>query len=121
VVAIFCDTLTAGRRPTVFGDGEQTRDYVYVGDVARAFVAAADGAGPGPYNVGTGSETSVLELGRAIAAATGAEFDPEFGPERPGEVRRSAIDPGLAGSEFGWRPGTSLDEGIQRTLASAAG
>jgi UDP-glucose 4-epimerase len=120
VVAIFCGALTGGRRPTVFGDGEQTRDYISVGDVAAAFAGAGDGAGPGPYNVGTGRETSVLELGRAIAAAAGAEFDPEFAPERPGEVRRSAIDPALA-AEFGWRPGVSLDEGIELTLASVAG
>jgi UDP-glucose 4-epimerase len=118
VVAIFCGALTGGTRPTVFGDGEQTRDYIYVGDVAAAFAAAADGAGAGPYNVGTGIETSVLELGRAIAAAAGTEFDPEFAPPRPGEVQRSSIDPGLAASEFGWRPAVSLAEGIELTLAA---
>ena len=120
VVAIFCGRLTASERPTVFGDGEQTRDYIYVGDVAAAFVRAADGAGAGPYNVGTGVETSVLELGRAIGGAAGTEFDPEFAPERPGEVSRSAIDPALAASELGWRPEKSLDEGIKLTLASVA-
>ena len=120
VVAIFCGRLTGGERPTVFGDGEQTRDYIYVGDVAAAFVRAADGAGAGPYNVGTGVETSVLELGRAIAAAVGTEFDPEFAPERAGEVQRSAIDPALAASELGWRPEKSLEEGIGLTLASVA-
>ncbi len=119
VVAIFCGALTNGVRPTVFGDGEQTRDYVYVGDVAAAFAGAAEAAGPGPYNVGTGTETSVLDLGRAIAAAAGAEFDPEFADPRPGEVRRSAIDPGLA-AEFGWRPETSLAGGIEVTLAAVA-
>ncbi len=120
VVAIFCGALTGGNRPTVFGDGEQTRDYVYVGDVAAAFASAAVGAGPGPYNVGTGTETSVLELGGAVAAAAGAEFDPEFAAPRPGEVRRSSIDPGLAAVEFGWRPETSLAEGIELTLAAVA-
>ena len=80
----------------MFGDGEQTRDYVYVGDVAAAFVAAADGAGAGPYNVGTGVETSVLELGRAIAQRVGVEFDPELAPARLGEVQRIAIDSGAA-------------------------
>jgi UDP-glucose 4-epimerase len=119
VVAIFCGALTGGERPTVFGDGEQTRDYVYVGDVAAAFARAGNGAGPGPYNIGTGVETSVLELGRAIAAAAGNEFDPEFADPRPGEVRRSAIDPGLA-AEFGWRPQTTLAEGIELTLAAVA-
>jgi UDP-glucose 4-epimerase len=121
VVAIFCGELSGGRRPTVFGDGEQTRDYVYVGDVAAAFATAADGAGPGPFNIGTGSETSVLDLGRAIAAAAGTEFDPEFAELRAGEVRRSSIDPGLAGRDFGWRPQISLAEGIGLTLASVAG
>jgi UDP-glucose 4-epimerase len=119
VVAIFCGKLTAGARPTVFGDGAQTRDYVYVGDVAAAFAGAAEGAGPGPYNVGTGNETSVLELGRAIATAAGTQFDPEFAPDRAGEVRRSAIDPARA-AEFGWRPQTSLEQGIELTLASVA-
>jgi UDP-glucose 4-epimerase len=121
VVAIFCGALSGGTRPTVFGDGEQTRDYIYVGDVAQAFVSAADGAGPGPYNVGTGAETSVVELGRAIAAAAGTEFDPEFAEARPGEVQRSSIDPTLAGREFGWQPAVSLAQGIERTLAAVAG
>ena len=120
VVAIFCGRLTAGERPTVFGDGEQTRDYIYVGDVAAAFARAADGTGPGPFNVGTGVETSVLELGQAIAAAAGTEFEPEFAPERPGEVQRSAIDPSRAASELGWQPEKSLDEGIELTLAAVA-
>ncbi|MDX6581345.1 MAG: UDP-glucose 4-epimerase [Solirubrobacterales bacterium] len=120
VVAIFCGALTGGARPTVFGDGEQTRDYVYVGDVAAAFATAAESGGPGPYNIGTGTETSVLELGRAIAAVAGTEFDPEFAELRPGEVRRSSIDPGLAAAEFGWRPATSLAEGIELTLAAVA-
>jgi UDP-glucose 4-epimerase len=120
VVAIFCGALSGGTRPTVFGDGEQTRDYIYVGDVAQAFAAAGDGAGAGPYNVGTGAETSVVELGRAIATAANAEFDPEFADPRPGEVQRSSIDPALAAREFGWRPEVSLAQGIERTLASVA-
>ena len=119
VVAIFCDALIGGSTPTVFGDGVQTRDYIYVGDVAAAFASAAEGAGPGPYNIGTGVETSVLELGRAIAQAAGREFDPEFADPRPGEVHRSSIDPGLA-AEFGWRPQTTLAEGIKLTLAAHA-
>jgi UDP-glucose 4-epimerase len=118
VVAIFCGALSGGTRPTVFGDGEQTRDYIYVGDVAQAFATAAGGAGAGPYNVGTGNETSVVELGRAIAEVAGAEFEPEFADPRPGEVQRSSIDPALAAKEFGWRPQVSLAEGIERTLAA---
>ncbi len=120
VVAIFCGALTGGITPTVFGDGEQTRDYIYVGDVADAFIEAADGAGPGPYNIGTGTETSVLDLGRAIAKAAGTEFEPQFAPPRLGEVQRSGIDPARAAEEFGWRARTSLDEGIERTLAAIA-
>jgi UDP-glucose 4-epimerase len=118
VVAIFCGALTDGTRPTVFGDGEQTRDYIYVGDVAAAFVAAADRGGAGPYNVGTGVETSVLALGRAIADATGTEFDPEMAPARPGEVQRIVIDCSRAAAELDWRAETTLDAGIRKTLAA---
>jgi UDP-glucose 4-epimerase len=118
VVAIFCGALTGGTRPTVFGDGEQTRDYVYVGDVAAAFLAAAERGGDGPYNIGTGVETSVLELGRAIADACGTEFDPELAPPRPGEVQRIAIDASRAAAELDWRAQTPLDAGVRRTLAA---
>ncbi len=118
VVAIFTSSLLAGRRPTVFGDGEQTRDYVYAGDVASAFVAAAERGGPGPFNIGTGAETSVIELGREIGRATGVEFDPELAPPRLGEVRRISIDPARAAAELGWRPEHDLDQGLARTAAS---
>ncbi len=118
VVAIFCGALTGGTRPTVFGDGEQTRDYVYVGDVAAAFLAAAERGGDGPYNIGTGIETSVLELGRAIADACGTKFDPELAPARPGEVQRIAIDASRAAAELDWRAQTTLDAGLRRTLAA---
>jgi UDP-glucose 4-epimerase len=115
VVAIFCSALRDGRRPRVFGDGKQTRDYVYSADVAGAFVAAADRGGGGPYNVGTGVETSVVELGRRIASASGAEFDPEMVPPRLGEVQRSSIDPALAGRDLSWRPAHDLDRGLAIT------
>jgi UDP-glucose 4-epimerase len=105
VVAIFCRALAEGRRPRVYGDGEQTRDYVFVTDVAAAFIAASERGGSGPYNIGTGAETSVLELGRGIAAASGHEFDPELAPPRLGEVQRISIDPALAERELGWRAG----------------
>ncbi|HEY8000850.1 MAG TPA: NAD-dependent epimerase/dehydratase family protein [Solirubrobacterales bacterium] len=116
VVAIFCGALTEGRQPTVFGDGRQTRDYVYVGDVADAFVAASTTGGVGPYNVGTGVETSVLELGGAIAAAADASFDPEFAPKRLGEIQRTVLDPSRAESELGWRSRASLEDGLRATL-----
>ena len=84
VVAIFCNAMNTGTTPKVFGDGEQTRDYVYVGDVAAAFIAGAEAKTPGPFNVGTGVETSVLELGESLAEVAGASFDPELAPSRPG-------------------------------------
>ena len=115
VVAIFCSALRDGRRPRVFGDGEQTRDYVYSADVAGAFVAAADRGGAGPYNIGTGVETSVVDLGRRIAAASGAEFDPEIAPPRLGEVQRISIDPALAGRDLGWSAAHDLDRGLAIT------
>lgn len=118
VVAIFCRALAAGERPKVFGDGEQTRDYVFVADVAAAFVTAGERQGSGPYNIGTGAETSVLDLGRRIAAVSGAEFDPELAPARLGEVQRISIDPSLAASELDWRPGHELDQGLRITAES---
>ena len=118
VVAIFSAALLEDRRPRVFGDGEQTRDYVYVGDVAAAFLAVAEAGGEGAYNVGTGTEVSVNELGRRIAAAAGAEFDPERAPARLGEVQRSAVDPGRAERELGWRPAHELDRGLELTVDS---
>lgn len=119
VVAIFCGRLRAGERPTVFGDGRQTRDYIYVGDVVAAALAAAESGASGPVNVGTGVETDVLELAGRLAELGGAEgFEPEFAPPRAGEVQRIAIDPARAGRELGWRAETGLDEGLRLTLDS---
>jgi len=120
VVAIFCDALTAGTTPKVFGDGEQTRDYVYVGDVAAAFAAASTATGGGPYNIGTGIETSVLELGRVVAEACGKVFEPEFAPARIGEVQRTVVDPARAAEELGWRPSVTLAEGLEPILGAIA-
>jgi len=117
VIAIFCGLLREGRRPTVYGDGTQTRDYIYVGDVVDAALAAAGSEASGAYNVGTGRETSVLELVDALARMSGTEsFEPEFAPPRAGEVQRIALDASLAGRELGWRPEVGLDEGLKRTL-----
>jgi UDP-glucose 4-epimerase len=119
VIAIFCGKLLEGGRPTVYGDGKQTRDYDYVGDVVAANLAALETDTPGPYNVGTGVETSVLELVDALRDVSGgAQFEPEFAPERPGEVQRIAIDPSRALEELGWEPRVQLREGLERTLAS---
>lgn len=118
VIAIFVHRLLSGQPCVVNGDGEQTRDYVYVEDVADAVsraLARPDAAGV--VNVGTGVETSVNELYRRLALAAGVSRPAERGPARPGEQRRSVLDPGRAKVLLGWVPATPLDEGIQRTLA----
>jgi UDP-glucose 4-epimerase len=115
VVAIFSNALQTGGRPRVFGDGLQTRDYIYVTDVARAFIAALDRGAAGTYNVGTGVETNVLELGGLIADAFGVEFEPEMAPARLGEVQRISIDPSRAASELGWRAEHDLRRGVELT------
>ena len=114
VVAIFMGLLQTGGTPKIYGDGRQTRDYVFVADVVAA-VQAAIGRPGGVFNVGTGVETSVLELYRAIEAATGIEHEPEHVEPRLGELQRSVLDASAAGRELGWRPATSLDEGLRRT------
>jgi UDP-glucose 4-epimerase len=118
VVAIFSRALLDGGRPRVFGDGLQTRDYVYVADVAAAFIAAADRGASGAFNIGTGIETDVLELGRRIAGAAGAEFDPEMAPARLGEVQRISIDPARAAADLDWRAEHELDRGLALTVES---
>jgi len=119
VIAIFCGKLREGGRPTVFGDGKQTRDYIYVGDVVSAMLAAADAETTGPINVGTGIETDVLELVSALGELGGnGGFEPEFAPPRTGEVQRISIDPGRAERELGWRAEMGLAEGLRVTLDS---
>jgi len=120
VVAIFCGALLGGGTPRVFGDGHQTRDYVYVGDVVEAFLAGAESEAQGTYNIGTAVETSVLELGRLLAGICEREFDPQMSPPRPGEVQRIAIDSARAASELGWRSRTTLEQGLRATAASFA-
>jgi UDP-glucose 4-epimerase len=115
VVAIFCGALLDGEPPKVFGDGEQTRDYIYVDDVVRAFLAAAGSDAGGAFNVGTGREGTVLELGRALAAAYDMGFEPQMAGHRPGEVQRIAIDSSRAAQELGWRAEVELSEGLRRT------
>ncbi|MBS1892427.1 MAG: GDP-mannose 4,6-dehydratase [Actinobacteria bacterium] len=118
VIAIFCGALRAGTRPIVFGDGLQTRDYIFVGDVVAAMLAAADSRASGPINVGTGIETDVLSLVRALADLEERPFEPEFAPPRTGEVQRITIDPSRAAAKLGWRPRTGLAEGLELTLDS---
>jgi UDP-glucose 4-epimerase len=122
VVAIFCGALLDGRTPRVFGDGQQTRDYVYVADIVEAMLAAGDSEVTGTFNVGTGIETSVLKLGRMIGEACNRPFEPEMAPPRPGEIQRIAIESSKAERELGWKARTTLEEGIGRTAeAFAAG
>jgi UDP-glucose 4-epimerase len=116
VVAIFMNRLREAETPKIFGDGTQTRDYVYVGDVVAATLGAAGHAG-GVLNVGTGVETSVVELYERIQRAAGVEREPEFAESRPGELQRSVLDASLAKRELGWEPQHSLDEGLAETWA----
>ena len=119
VVAIFCGCVLDGRRPTVFGDGRQTRDWVEVADVVRANLLAAEATLTGPLNIGTGHETSVLELLEALNRGGAGDrlSQPEFAPERPGEVRHSCLDPGRALAELGWRSEVRLRNGLERILS----
>jgi len=121
VVAIFCGALLEGRTPKVFGDGDQTRDYVYVADIVEAMLAAGDSSVVGTFNIGTGVETSVLELGGMIADACDRPFEPEMAPPRPGEVQRIAIASSLAADELGWTARTALPDGLVQTAASFRG
>ena len=119
VIAIFCGLLKDGGRPTIFGDGTQTRDYIYVGDVVSAALAAGESEATGAINIGTGVETDVLELIEALKQLSGQEgFEPEFAPERTGEVQSISIDATRARQELGWRAEMSLTEGLRVTLDS---
>jgi UDP-glucose 4-epimerase len=114
VVAIFYSRLHDGETPTIFGDGSASRDYVFVGDVARATLAAAESAG-GVYNVGTGRETSVVELLELCQRIAGTEVSAQFVAARPGELQRSVLDPSRAVDELGWRPERNLEDGLRET------
>jgi UDP-glucose 4-epimerase len=110
VIAIYCGLAVNGGEATVFGDGKQTRDFVYVGDVVDALLQAGDGSPGGPYNVGTGIETTVLELAERLG------LDVRRADPRPGEVFRSCLDPRRAAREIGWTARTDLASGLERTL-----
>jgi UDP-glucose 4-epimerase len=114
VVAIFMSRLRDGAVPRVFGDGRQTRDYVFAVDVAEATLAALDASG-GVFNIGTARETSVLELLEHIERVAGKRATPEFAEPRPGELQRSVLDVSRAARELGWRPRHALDEGLAAT------
>jgi UDP-glucose 4-epimerase len=116
VVAIFLERMARGEATVIFGDGEQRRDFVYVGDVVAAMLATVGKSG-GPYNIGTGVAISVNELHAACRRVAGSAAAPGYEAARLGDVLRSVIDPGLAGRELGWRAETSLDAGLARTWA----
>ena len=124
VVAIFCSRILEGKPLTIFGDGLQTRDYVYVGDVARAVFLGVTGKLPQAervdaraFNVGTGIGTSVVELARLLQEAAGSNADIVFAPKRPGEQQESFLDASKARALLGWEPNVTLAEGLAKTFA----
>ncbi len=116
VVAIFTEKLLRGEQPVIHGDGRQTRDYVYVGDLVRANLLALRTDYCGPLNLGTGQETDVNTLFHMLCEACGVSVPECHGPAKPGEQRRSCIDSTLAGQVLGWRPEVGLKEGLERTV-----
>jgi UDP-glucose 4-epimerase len=121
VVAIFASTMLAGRAPTIHGDGNQTRDYVFVDDVVHAFALSAERGDGRLVNVGTGLETSVNGLYRMLAEITRFSGEPSHGPARPGDLRRNALDISIANDVLHWRPWTHLQDGLGETVAYLRG
>jgi UDP-glucose 4-epimerase len=118
VIAIFCGALLQGGKPKIFGDGKQTRDYVFVGDVVDANLRAADSDATGAFNVGRGVQTSVLDIVDALAAQSSNGFEAEHAPARSGEVQHIALDTSRTQAELGWQAQVDLHEGLRRTLDS---
>ncbi|MGH2698544.1 MAG: NAD-dependent epimerase/dehydratase family protein [Actinomycetota bacterium] len=117
VVAIFCRRMLAKRPTTIYGDGSQTRDFVYVDDVVSAFLAARTRGGGELVNIGSNSELSVNALHARLVDLTGASFEPTFAPARPGELQRIYIDNTKAAEVLDWRPSVALDDGLKQTVA----
>ena len=118
VVAIFSGRLLGGQAPVINGDGGQTRDYVYVGDVVAANLAAGDSDFVGAVNIGTGLETSVTELAARMSEAAGSTVEAEFAPAKAGEQRRSVLDASMAADRLGWRPAMALADGLVEQIDS---
>ncbi|HEX2267148.1 MAG TPA: NAD-dependent epimerase/dehydratase family protein, partial [Actinomycetota bacterium] len=116
VVGIFGSKMLAGETPTIFGDGNQTRDYLFVDDTVHAFSLASDRGSGGLYNIGTGLETSVNRVFQLLAQVIGFRRKPSFGPPRKGDLLRSALDCSLAEKELGWKPWTALEDGFRETI-----
>ncbi len=115
-MAIFAGQLLSGQPCTIFGDGRQTRDFIYVDDVVDAFARAADRGSGLLLNIGTGVETSVNRLYDVMAVAAGVEAPPRYASARPGELQRSALDPSRAAIHLQWRPWTPLEKGVAEVL-----
>ncbi len=116
VVSLFAGKLLNKERPTIFGDGQQTRDFVFVDDAVDALMRASEKGGGLVINIGTGIETSVQQLFDVMAKLVGFKQPAHYAPPRPGELQRSALDPGRAEIHLGWKPWTPLEEGVGRTL-----
>jgi len=121
VVAIFASKMLAGETPTIFGDGNQTRDYVFIDDAVHAFSLSAERGGGRLVNIGTGIETSANTLFKMLVDITGFSGEPAHGPVPPGELRRIALDNGLAAEAIGWKPWTHLEDGLGETVAFLKG
>ena len=121
VIAIFGGKMLSGETPTIYGDGNQTRDYVFVDDTVHAFALAMDRGSGRLINIGTGLETSVNGLYRMLGEILGFAKEPEYGSLPPGELRRISLDPSLAEQELGWRPWTHLEDGLRETVAYLKG
>jgi UDP-glucose 4-epimerase len=117
VVAIFCRKMLGGRPCTIYGDGTQTRDFVYVDDVVGAYLAARDKGSGELINVGSGRELSVNELFAQLKELTSSRYEPVYGAARPGELQRIVVDPSKAADVLGWRPTTELSDGLKQTVA----
>ena len=121
VIAIFASKMLAGVAPAIFGDGNQTRDYVFVDDVVHAFALAAERGSGRLVNIGTTMETSVNGLYRMLSDITGFEGGPGHGPARLGDLRRSSLDIALAAEVLGWKPWTHLEDGLAETISFIRG
>jgi UDP-glucose 4-epimerase len=121
VISIFAGKMLEGEAPTIFGDGNQTRDYVFIDDTVHAFSLAAEAGSGRLVNIGTGLETSVNGLYRLLGEITGFVGEPSYGPLPPGELRRISLDSSLAEQELGWRPWTHLEDGLRETVAYLKG
>jgi len=113
VIAIFFDRMASGEPTKIYGDGRQTRDFVHVSDIVAATLAAVDAQGV--FNIGGGEETTILDLHELCARVAGIDSEPQFAPERIGEIRRSVLDASRAERELGWTPRLTLEEGLRQT------